>query len=398
MSPEQAQGFEVDHRSDLYTLGVLLYQMLSGSPPFTGDSPMQVALMQVTEIPKPIIDMSRHRPLPMGLSALVTDLLEKEPGKRPGSANSVRQRLLQIAKQLPNTKVTIDTEKQPVVRAMTPPATMPEVWKGGDFVAEEDRTELVHRVDPQADRPLGALMIGRQASAAIGSQLHGSIGRGRLVDAADSESAADSVILFEETIDSAVIDSLVDFEFKNRRPMYVMVALAVALLVGGTIAVLERGGDAHQTTETERSDEGTAEPGADDGKETARESRTGEGVLAVAETPEITGAVTQAYSVVGDAVTAALHAPEIPAMESAVTERSERRSRHRRDRGAEIRPLGDAPDRRDREGDRIGRIDHENDAAIELATEAPDHSEDRSNRPRRPVQLADPVTIPASDD
>jgi serine/threonine protein kinase len=87
MSPEQAQGHDVDGRADLYSLGCVLYQLLSGRPPFFSTLPGALLMMQVMDRPTPL---SVVRPdLPAGLSELVSDLMEKDPAARPANAAQV---------------------------------------------------------------------------------------------------------------------------------------------------------------------------------------------------------------------------------------------------------------------------------------------------------------------
>lgn len=84
MSPEQAEGRPVDPRSDLYSFGATCYHMLAGRPPFTGDSPLAVAVQHVKSPPVPLAEL---RPdLPQGLCRVVHRLLEKQPGDRYQSA------------------------------------------------------------------------------------------------------------------------------------------------------------------------------------------------------------------------------------------------------------------------------------------------------------------------
>ncbi|MDX6671611.1 MAG: eukaryotic-like serine/threonine-protein kinase [Solirubrobacteraceae bacterium] len=80
LSPEQAQGHAVGARSDLYAIGIVLYELLAGRVPFDGDSPVTIALKQVSELPVP---PSAYNPgIPPELDAVVLHALEKDPDRR----------------------------------------------------------------------------------------------------------------------------------------------------------------------------------------------------------------------------------------------------------------------------------------------------------------------------
>jgi serine/threonine-protein kinase len=87
MAPEQAMGLAVDPRTDLYALGVMLYQMASGRVPFDAPMTQSMLLAHAHEAPIPILTLVPN--LPPALAGLIMQLLEKDPAARPASAAEV---------------------------------------------------------------------------------------------------------------------------------------------------------------------------------------------------------------------------------------------------------------------------------------------------------------------
>ncbi|HEX7133575.1 MAG TPA: Stk1 family PASTA domain-containing Ser/Thr kinase, partial [Iamia sp.] len=90
-SPEQAQGHNVDQRSDLYSLGIVMYEMAHGKPPFVADSPIAVAYKHVQEPPAPLREA--HPEVPAGYEAITMRLLAKAPDDRYPDAEALRSDL-----------------------------------------------------------------------------------------------------------------------------------------------------------------------------------------------------------------------------------------------------------------------------------------------------------------
>lgn len=99
ISPEQAQGHELHETSDLYSLGVVLYQMLTGYLPFSGESPVTVALKHIGD-PVPTID-TRELGVSPALASIVNRLLQKNPDNRFSSASDLATALRE-ARERPN--------------------------------------------------------------------------------------------------------------------------------------------------------------------------------------------------------------------------------------------------------------------------------------------------------
>jgi serine/threonine-protein kinase len=92
ISPEQVRGEEIDHRSDLYSVGVILFELLTGRLPFTGDETMDVLLAHATEPPPSFASLGASSWVPPAIEAVVQSCLAKDPADRPPSARELAER------------------------------------------------------------------------------------------------------------------------------------------------------------------------------------------------------------------------------------------------------------------------------------------------------------------
>jgi beta-lactam-binding protein with PASTA domain/predicted Ser/Thr protein kinase len=165
LSPEQAQGFAVSAPSDLYSIGIILYEMLTGRVPFEGESAVTIALKQVSEIPVP---PSAHNPaVPPALEAVVLRALEKDPARRFADADAFIAALEQAG-----AGVAPPTDLTQIVAA--PVVPIPPVG------AYQDRSPIEHYgpAEPPPEREPGggtrwwiAALVGLLVVVALGAGL-----------------------------------------------------------------------------------------------------------------------------------------------------------------------------------------------------------------------------------
>ncbi|MEV5647961.1 Stk1 family PASTA domain-containing Ser/Thr kinase [Nocardia sp. NPDC052254] len=155
LSPEQARGEQVDARSDVYSVGCVLYEILTGQPPFTGDSPVAVAYQHVREDPK--LPSLVHPGVPRELDSVILKAMAKNPANRYQSAAEMRADLIRVlGGQKPHAPTVMTEEDRTTFLSSDDPE--PRSYRTVD--SGDD-------AEPEGSDPHRRLWIGIGAAAAV---------------------------------------------------------------------------------------------------------------------------------------------------------------------------------------------------------------------------------------
>ena len=143
ISPEQARGNPTDLRADLYSVGVMMYEMLSGTLPFESDSPVSVAIKQISEEAKPLRELNPA--VPEALAAITARAMAKDPAERYPSAREMMADLEEFKKNPNSAKRGLRPQPSPPPQADEPTRCMPAVQEkenAHDSSENMDRTRV----------------------------------------------------------------------------------------------------------------------------------------------------------------------------------------------------------------------------------------------------------------
>jgi serine/threonine-protein kinase len=254
MSPEQAQGWRLDHRSDIFSLGIILFEMATGRRPFQGVSKLDVLVAITREQPQAASDLNAE--IPPEFDRLVARCLEKDPDRRPQTAREVCNELHAIKEAadtgagLPGTTAPVPARGRERRVAVLPFVNMtadPEQEYFCDGMAEEIINALAHVEGLQVAARTSAFAfkgqnrdireIGRLLD--VGSALEGSVRRAgsRLRITAQLVRVADGMHLWSERFDRQFDDV---FTIQDEISLAIVDRLKVRLLAGEEARLVKR--------------------------------------------------------------------------------------------------------------------------------------------------------------
>src|SRR5262245_22177091 len=161
MSPEQCQGKQLDPSSDIYSIGIILYEMLTGVVPFDGDSAIQVVVKQLHDAPQPIYELAPDVPAP--LAQIVMRALEKEPRNRQTSAAELNDELKRVLETVGEVESISFTDQLGTLR--TPPPSLRTPVNYGEVTGEETKPKSFGDDQPHAHDRETALITPSDPSA-----------------------------------------------------------------------------------------------------------------------------------------------------------------------------------------------------------------------------------------
>jgi serine/threonine-protein kinase len=171
MSPEQIQGQRVDERADIYSLGVMLYEMTAGRPPFEGDSAMTVMFKHVNELPPDIRELNAE--VPDELNAVIVKALSKKPADRFASAADMAAALRRVNLAAQPTQVSLSATEAPATVVATVTAVAQPLAPEHSTVAPPPTAPSIPT--PTADQPTIKAPV-RQRTWLIGALALGGVG------------------------------------------------------------------------------------------------------------------------------------------------------------------------------------------------------------------------------